>query len=207
MGSEVEPDEFRVEWPSPGELLFTDLLPDGRNNACLNFSADFWTGYAGGYRKGGRILTNWVIEQGCDHDYLVYPIVFLYSHHLELSMKEVIRKGEQLLGHGEGFKPGHDLSKQWMHCRQVIEQVFPGEAPEVLQAIGEQVSELTALDARLTAFRYPYEKDGETPTLPPEFRRFNLRHFAGRMERIADALDGACSAIEAALEMRAEFSG
>jgi hypothetical protein len=200
VGSVGEPGESLVEWPRPGEVLFTDSPTDGRNNACLNFGADFWTGYARGYRKGGRILTDWVIERGRDHDYLVYPIVFMYHHHLELSMKELIRKGEQLLGSGDDFKPDHNLSRQWIHCRRVIEQVYSDAIPEVLDAIGQQLSQLTALDSQLAAFRYPYERDGQTPSLPAEFRRFNLRHFAECIERVSDVLDASCTGIEAALE-------
>jgi hypothetical protein len=194
-----------MEGPAAGEVLFTDTLPDGMNNACLNFGADFWTGYAGGYRKGGRILTQWVVDQGRDQDYLVYPIVFLYHHHLELSMKELIRKGESLLESGHDFERNHDLAQQWAHCRRVIEQIYDDAPPAELDTIGDQIGQLTQLDPFLASFRYPYERDGKTPSLPDDFRRFNLRHFAEQIERIADVLDACCTGIEVFLQQKYEY--
>jgi hypothetical protein len=195
----------KVDWPRAGDVLFSDALPDGRHNACLNFGGDFWTGYAGGYRKGGRILTDWVMSEGIDHDYLVFPIVFLYHHHLELGMKELIRKGEQFLGNGEDFQLGHNLSAQWTHCRRVIEQVFDDADSEVLDTIGEHIAQLVVLDPVLESFRYPYKSDGVTPTLPKEFQRFNLRHFAECVERIAEVLESLCMGIEVYLEQKTEM--
>lgn len=72
-------------------MLFRDDLPDWHNNACLNAT---WgvdqAAYLEGYRCGARLLVEHVTEHARDQDFLVYPIIFLYRHHVELALKNII---------------------------------------------------------------------------------------------------------------------
>ncbi len=43
-----------------------------------------------GYRRGARLLVEHVDEHARDQDFLVYPIMFLYRHHIELALKNII---------------------------------------------------------------------------------------------------------------------
>ncbi|EFH8745037.1 hypothetical protein GF050_17545 [Escherichia coli] len=71
----------------PG-LLASDS--DWHNNACLNYMPDHGTAYTEGYRRAADILINHIDESGRDQDFLVYPVLFLYRHHLELLIKQII---------------------------------------------------------------------------------------------------------------------
>ncbi|HHS8916416.1 TPA: hypothetical protein ACTVMT_005267, partial [Escherichia coli] len=48
------------------------------------------TAYTEGYRRAADILINHIDESGRDQDFLVYPVLFLYRHHLELLIKQII---------------------------------------------------------------------------------------------------------------------
>jgi hypothetical protein len=69
-------------WPAPGAALFTDIPPDWHNVACVNWSRDDWPGYIEGFRRAARYLVLQVDKTGRDQDFLVFPILFLYRHHL-----------------------------------------------------------------------------------------------------------------------------
>jgi hypothetical protein len=144
------------------------------------------------------------MEDRGDQDFLVYPIVFIYRHHVELQMKELIRNGRRLLDVDGDFDANHNLVRLWSACREVLEQVFRRGEREALDAIGEQLQQLAALDAGSYAFRYPEDRAG-APSLPPELRRFNLRHFAERMERIGGMLEGASTGISVYLDYKADM--
>jgi hypothetical protein len=65
-------------------------MRDWKNNACLRNGDEY--AYREGYRKGAQILVRAVEETQSDQDFLVYPIVFLYRHHIELALKRVIKR-------------------------------------------------------------------------------------------------------------------
>ena len=64
---------------------------DWHNNACLNeWSRDHGATYAAGYRRAAELLIEHIDTKGRDQDVLVYPVVFLYRHHVELALKRII---------------------------------------------------------------------------------------------------------------------
>ena len=82
--------------PRKGDRLFRDDLSDYHNNACLSLGGDPFP-YAEGYRRAAEILVHYVNDNGQDQDFLVFPILFLYRHHLELAMKRIIGRLPRLL--------------------------------------------------------------------------------------------------------------
>lgn len=76
--------------PRKGDKLFRGDLRDWKNNACLRNGNEY--AYREGYRRGAQILVRAVEETQSDQDFLVYPIVFLYRHHIELALKRVIKR-------------------------------------------------------------------------------------------------------------------
>jgi hypothetical protein len=73
-------------WPKKGNQLFKSDA-DWINNACLNFKEDQLNLYAIGYKRAAELLLEHVKNSGRDQDTLVYPIIFLYRHYLELRLK------------------------------------------------------------------------------------------------------------------------
>lgn len=69
---------------------------DGRTNAPLNFGVNPDFLYCEGYLKGARILANYARNRGHDQEVLIFPIAFLYRHHIELSLKGLVRDARDL---------------------------------------------------------------------------------------------------------------
>ena len=70
-------------------------MRDWKNNACLRDGDEY--AYREGYRRGAQLLVQAVGESARDQDFLVYPIVFLYRHHIELVLKRVIKQAPYLI--------------------------------------------------------------------------------------------------------------
>src|SRR5258708_28614683 len=79
--------------PQKNDRLFRGDLLDWMNNAWLNVmgNGDPYA-YKAGYRRGAEILIGYVCEHGREQDVLVYPIIFLYRHHVELMLKRIIKR-------------------------------------------------------------------------------------------------------------------
>ena len=115
--------------PRKGDLLFRDDLPDWHNNACLNVTwGDDQIGYTEGYRRGARLLVEHVVENAQDQDYLVYPIIFLYRHHIELALKGIIRRApflidRQLTDTEKKHLGKHRLNLLWADLKPMLAEI------------------------------------------------------------------------------------
>ena len=171
------------------EPLFTSIAapdPDWYLNACLN--AD-WDVYAEGYKKGGDTLVQYVTDNNCDQDFLVYPIVFLYRQYLELRLKELILVSSRLLDQDIDIQRDHNLLSLWRKVSPNIEQVWPSsQTKNHLEAIEDRLKELSNIDAGSYAFRYPEDTKG-TPTLAG-VQHINLRWLKNVVQAISNVLDG-----------------
>lgn len=167
---------------------------DWQNNACINekVTHDFDL-FAEGYKTGADILVSHVIEKSSDQDLLVYPIVFLYRHHLELRLKEIIREGNRLLGTYEDFRHCHDLNKLWIPAKKVVKEIWPEGDPEEFIFIEHVINEISTVDSQSYSFRYPEDKSGNNPL--SGISHINLRHLAEMIEKVYIFLYGVSAAI------------
>jgi len=198
-------------------MLFGVSVPGSRSSAHVNIT---WAapeiGYTEGYRRGARLLVEHIVGSQRDQDYLVYPIIFLYRHHIELALKNIILRTPYLIA-----RPLTDVEKQhlerhrldllWQDLKPLLSAV--GEAagwdflkldnPDV-EGVDSYIHQLTALDPNSYSFRYTRSKKG-TPSLPPDLKYIDLGHFAEMLERLADYLDGLDTGLSVLEEGKAEM--
>ena len=74
--------------PRKSDVLFGSGT-DWQANACVN-GIDDLAAYQNGYRRAALHLAEYVCDAGRGQDFLVYPIVYLYRHHIELTLKSII---------------------------------------------------------------------------------------------------------------------
>ena len=200
--------------PRKGDLLFRADLPDWRSNGCLNPSwGDARVGYTEGYRRGARVLVQHVVENQRDQDYLVYPIIFLYRHHIELALKNLIMKApflvERSLSDSEkGHLKTHRLDLLWQDLKPMFVDICKVAGWNNLDSadvdgIDDYIRQLSGLDPYSYSFRYTHSKKGD-PSLPQDVQ-VNLRNFAEMMERLADYLDALDAATDHLEEIKAEW--
>ena len=89
--SDMDLDDLLKLPPAPRkeDVVVRDDLPDWQSNACLNYmGSDDRYAYSEGYLRAARYLIEWILATASDQDILVYPIIFLYRHHIELVLKQ-----------------------------------------------------------------------------------------------------------------------
>jgi hypothetical protein len=198
----VEDDAGSIPYPEEGDTLFAGA-GDWQFNACMNIRPPDWYPYTEGYRRAADIIIEHLMLRDRNGvDLLVYPIAFLYRHHLELRLKELIREGSLLLDRECELRKTHDLSKLWPQCRSIVKEVWPEGSDSELDAIEECIEEFSTVD-RSESFRYPVDTKGN-PSLPSVPDHVNVRHLADTMTKIANLLRGAQMGIEVYLESKSE---
>src|SRR5215204_5315598 len=148
-----------------------------------------WDLYASGYKTGGDILVQYVIDTRSKRDTLVFPIVFTYRQYLELRCKEIIRVGRMLLDQDSEFPKTHDLQVLWDMCRLLIAEIEPSATEEDLEAIDEAIAQFCAVDPKSESFRYPVDRRGNS-SIPQTLRVINVRRLRDALNRIASFFDG-----------------
>jgi len=176
--------------------VFSGAGADWHNRALLGYSREVpWWAYAAGYKEAADRLVVGIDAGQHGQDMLVFPILFLYRHYLELSIKTQIRECQVLQGIERPVKPkseaqrilaaqGHDLAGLWAYLQQLVPGVYPDLPVSVVNEIDRVVSAFARLDPRGDEARYPLTRFDER-TLR-DLREINLRHLAEDIER-ADA--------------------
>ncbi len=200
--------------PRKEDVLFQSGFEDWHNNACLNFSYGNDIGYTEGYRRGAYLLVEYVNEHGRDQDFLLYPIVFLYRHHIELALKAILRDAPYVLDRRPTpaeikHSQKHRLDLLWQDVKPIFDDVAKAAGWNTLarndkEGIDSCIRQLTELDPDSMSFRYSRSKEG-SPLLPAELTCFNLRHFAELMEKLAEYLDSLNMALSVLRDAKAEM--
>lgn len=167
-----------------------------------------YSGYADKYKDAFNILTAFTPDSSYNKDQLVYPIMFLARHIIELRLKELIQlcNGERvifykkpkckLLNLLDSLKcksipketkkqkePTHSLSSLWHE----FDSVYKGEKNKQYLKVGKLINELNSLDSKSDTFRYPIHKDG-SPTSISEF--VNIENFVNVFLKVDSILEG-----------------
>src|SRR5579872_1386336 len=149
-----------------------------------------------------------------------YPIVFLYRHAFELTLKAIVFAGKVAL-EGFGWEPKatqeimkHPLSPLFKEVCRIFYTIsgdnsanawdFEVDGLRTEEDFKAIVAEFDLVDRGSYTFRYSIKTDGETPSLERGFE-FDLFAFAETLDRIIPALAGAPGWIREHMEFRAEM--
>lgn len=92
-------------------------------------------------------------------DLLIYPILFLARHHLELRLKSILTLANRIEGNRKKVPMIHDLQKLWNECRPHVCKHSSSEDHKWFDSIDEVLNQITKFDAGADAFRFPYLRD------------------------------------------------
>ena len=154
----IRHNEEEQEFPRDGDSIFVTGEKDWRNNACINFTSDNLWAYETGYKLAGDIVSEYVLRTKSEQDVLVYPMMFMYRHYLELRLKQLIWEGAQLINQEAEYPHGHDLMELWLKCRPILEEIYTKNAsnsdPVFLDRAEQVIGEIYEHDWNGEAFRY-----------------------------------------------------
>ncbi len=147
-------DSGEIELPKNGDM------PIKQGGFHLYAKSD-WRARAWGFNKAADILTNHFQKTLYGGDLVIYPIVYLYRHHLELSLKDIIIRGNNLLDKPIPLEFDHSLNKLWNYCQLILPQIgIPTDIPEA-KPFENCLKQLDQVDSQANAFRYPVTKKGK----------------------------------------------
>ncbi|MEC3980411.1 hypothetical protein [Amycolatopsis sp. H20-H5] len=173
-------------WPNPqADLLAGD--DDWHFIACMDWPRDQWIGYIGGYWKAASLIVAQVAATGRDQDYLVYPFLMCWRHHVELQLKNLIIQCQRCKREEVDFPRTHKIGPLWSRTRKLLDEVYRDDDRARLDDVERILTQLQDFDPTSEHFRYPVARDG-SPTLEA-LPRVHLRKFHEAMEGVAHYLD------------------
>ncbi|QZY97726.1 hypothetical protein [Pantoea dispersa] len=189
-------------------LLASDR--DWHNNAFLypHSPMDVGTAYTEGYRRAADILIRHINLTARDQDFLVYPVVFLYRHHIELQIKQVTGLARELLLDDDSrgsSKATHNLNSLWEAARKVLRRADDRLVPSDFTRISAVVKELNEVDLSATGFRYARTREGGRSLEGIPY--INTRRFGEQMAAASDDLDGIDTGLRYLLDLESEMRG
>jgi hypothetical protein len=146
--------------------------------------------YAQGYFVAGERLIESTHKNRGDLDLLVYPVVYLYRHGVELSLKHLAERLPILLNSQGSFKWGHNLLDNWQEVRNLLVQAradYPDETSireKTLRWVDGVLKQLMRIDPFGTTFRYPTDKHGKNRLIRKS--HVNYTHFAKYMKPLSE---------------------
>ena len=163
--------------------IATQACLDGYDHHNLNL-------FATGYKQAADQLVINMSETGSGRDSLVFPILFLYRHYLELRFKDIIIVGAQLLDDRRSSPEHHKLKDLWPVAQKLARRAWPkSKTPPEFELIDHIVSEFIKFDPESFAFRYP-TKRGTRENPLKDLQYVNLSHVAEEINKASELLDG-----------------
>jgi len=149
-----------ILWPDGKTKLFT--AGDQRwNVAWLPKTREAWYLYADGYKKAAdRLFESWR-KNSFKPDYLIFPLVFLCRHYVELRLKELLQASSRLLQLPENWQCNHRVDNLWKTLRPLIRRICPDEPENDLDHVQVLILEFAQQDPISMEFRYPQNREGE----------------------------------------------
>ena len=131
-----------------------------RNNAYVEPD---WGLYVSGYKEAADSIVDNAEEFGVD--LLVYPVLFLYRHFLEIGLKYDLIVLRRYFREPPKLPTHHRLDILWQEIRSLSEREWNSEEhTEYYDAMGHRINEFQQVDNQSFAFRYPVTKQN-TSTL------------------------------------------
>lgn len=192
--------------------VFTGAGTDWHNRAMIGFmSGVHWSIYVDGYKEAADRLVAGIDAGQGKVDFLVFPILHLYRHYLELSLKANIRMCQVLLdvqrptlkeARKDSIRAaqGHDLSGLWDYLQELVPGIYPDVEEIYITGINRVIKAFAALDPAGDQTRYPLDRQ-ENQSLP-KLKEVNLRQLADDMARADNGFTQIEGAIDYELEHR-----
>jgi hypothetical protein len=151
---------------------------------------------AGGYRDAAIVLYESMVAEHASSqrhsDALLFPLAYLWRHHVELSLKDIIARGKRLHGEDPVFEPHHRLVVLWSDAKPYVEETGDPKAPE-LANVEHNIIEIERLDPGSFSFRYPMTKDGTAKNLPNSLTHVSVPRLQEAMLAVANFFEGVVS--------------
>lgn len=189
-------------------MAFYNALSDTSNfvTAFTPEPRDAFGVFAKGYVRAADRMAEILLQRHFS-DYEAYPVVYLYRHALELSLKHIIYSCSTLAAYQyrddieDALHNTHDLSKLATTANAVLSALYPED--EFISALCPRIrvtcNEFDEIDADSFAYRYPTDRKGRAST--KQHQTINLRAFATHLSALLEDLDTIHFGVSAEIDM------
>ena len=160
-------------------------------------------GYIYGYKKAADKLVQNLDKKHSEIDYLVYPIIFLYRHHIELILKNLLALNIQLSQSKEKIPKNHKIRDIWPRVKGHYRQINQGQNSKELKFVDNIIEELDTIDPDSMNFRYSRDTKGSKPN--ENLRNIDLKVFAKIIDKVSDILETFEYQVRYCLEQKWEY--
>jgi hypothetical protein len=188
--------------PLPQGALFAP--PQDLADAVLLGSAvPNWYSYAAGYKMAADLLSSRLRDRGVVTEHVCLPVLFLYRHYVELSLKALLLDLGELTDHVEPTSTRHPLQPLWKKFVDRARASGIAGADPWLDQIGAWILELDALDGKSFTFRYPVDIAG-SPMLTGRIP-VDMGHVRSVMGEISGIFQGAAEMVAQHLDIKRDL--
>lgn len=177
--------------------------------AAVNFvHEDSWGIYADGFKRAAELLIG-NVRSTYEINTVVFPILFLCRHHIELMLKEIIGYGLYLSEEARTAPGSHDLQNLWNETKAYIRKDISDVSTGELEHIEQLILEIHALDPTSQGSRYPFIKKRTQSSRNSSFSwdspHINLDELGDKIKTIGEFLHKVANFFSVAKDLEAEF--
>jgi hypothetical protein len=150
-----------LNWPDKKKSLFSKRK-DWWNFARIEITSmdEGLSIYSQAYKDAADRLVEHTQSDRTSLNFMVFPILFLYRHYIELALKEIILSASEYLEKEQKNTNIHTLSKLWEEAKKLIFEVDLEIPNDEIIAIENQILQFHKLDKSSETFRYPFDRQG-----------------------------------------------
>lgn len=169
--------------------------------------------YAEGYRRAGRILADYLRQNTFEADFLIFPLVFLYRHHVELQLKRLIPIASSLAGQvptpNDRDQMGkHQLDRLWEILEPLLRELATKGffiTADDIEALDSYIRQIHSIDKGSFSFRYLASKTGQPSIDNHKHPYINGSVAAEGLEKLANYLFGLGELLDKASQLNGEI--
>jgi hypothetical protein len=191
-------------WPAPDQGLTKAGLGVLDASMCP-WPADGWTMRIMGFSEAAQAVFDRIESTPRLVNVLIFPLVFLWRHAIELQLKALIDRGQVILQECIKYPTHHRLEELWAMARKVVDELEPngGSAPADVDRI---IKELSSLDPNSMSFRYHQDTKG-APTLSVSLKSLNAGEVNRALAAVSQFLDAVGGQLDDAVDYVNEMAG
>ena len=189
--------DLTFNWPKKGDRAFKPSVPSAEHARLEAFVMPSDGTYLVGFQRAADMIMDAVKIDDGNPDDLFFPVAYLYRHHLELMLKELVRLGVRLgsLESCQDILGGHNLHRLWNEAKHLINELWPDSPDEDLKTVEQVILQLHKLGSTGQAFRYARDKN-RSPYLTNCPQRVDLNNLKLVVDGVSRFLDAASTGID-----------